>query len=89
MRVHFSADGWEDYLHWVTADPAVHRRLNDLISDAQLHPSEGLGKPEAFRGDLSKWWSRRITAERRLIYRGAGTPGDDQRLEIIQCRYHC
>jgi toxin YoeB len=29
----------------------------------------------------------RITLEDRLVYRVAGS-GDDQRLEVAQCRYH-
>jgi len=38
-------------------------------------------------GDLKGWWSRRITGDRRLVYRVAGED-DDQRLEIAACRYH-
>ncbi len=48
----------------------------------------GLGKPEALKGDLSGWWSRRITSEHQLVYRVQGRKGEDQRIEIIQCRYH-
>ena len=88
MRVHFSADGWADYLHWADADATVHCRLNALIEDAGRHPFTGLGKPEALKGDLSGWWSRRLTAEHRLVYRVQGRGGEVQRLEIIQCRYH-
>ncbi len=88
MNVHFSDDGWADYLHWVDADPTVHRRLNELIEDVRRHPFQGIGKPEALKGDLSGWWSRRITAEHRLVYRAQGRKGEDQRIEIIQCRYH-
>jgi toxin YoeB len=88
VRVHFSDDGWDDYLHWTKADPALHRRLNELIEDVRRHPFAGLGKPEALKGDLSGWWSRRITGEHRLVYRVQGRRDDDQRGEIIQCRYH-
>ena len=69
-------------------DASVHRRLNELIEGARRQPLAGLGKPEALKGDLSGWWSRRITAEHRLIYRVQGRKGEDQRLEIVQCRYH-
>jgi toxin YoeB len=87
VRVHFSSDGWEDYLHWVATDPATLRRLNALISDAQRQPFTGLGKPEPLKGDLSGWWSRRITGAHRLVYRAQGQD-QDQRIEVIQCRYH-
>jgi toxin YoeB len=88
VRVYFGADGWDDYLYWGRSDANVHRRLNELIEDARRQPFVGLGKPEALRGDLSGWWSRRITAEHRLVYRVQGRKGEDQRLEILQCRYH-
>ena len=88
MRVHFSDDEWADYLHRVDADPGVHRRLNESIEDVRRHPFVGLGKPEALKGDLSGWWSRRVTSEHRLVYRVQGRKGEDQRGEIIQCRHH-
>ncbi len=88
MNIFFNGDSWEDYLHWAQAAPDILRRLNELIEDARRHPFSGLGKPEALKGDLSGWWSRRITGEHRLVYRVKGKPGEDQRLEIIQCRYH-
>lgn len=36
------------------------------------HPFKGTGKPEPLGGNLSGWWSRRISHERRLVYRVAG-----------------
>lgn len=88
MKVHFSDDGWDEYLYWARADPDLHRRLNELIENLRRTPFSGLGKPEALKGDLSGWWSRRITGEHRLVYRVAGRKGEDQRVEVIQCRYH-
>ena len=49
-------------------------------------PFKGAGKPEALRGDLRGWWSRRITQAERLVYR-VGGKGADQRLEIAACRF--
>jgi toxin YoeB len=88
VRVHFTADGWEDYQHWVAADRDILARLNVLIEDTRRSPFKGLGKPEALKGNLSGWWSRRITADHRLVYRVAGVQGGDQRIEIVACRYH-
>jgi toxin YoeB len=73
VRVYFGADGWDDYLYWGRSDANVHRRLNELIEDARRQPFVGLGKPEALRGDLSGWWSRRITAEHQELS-GASWP---------------
>jgi toxin YoeB len=55
-----------------------------LIEDVRRHPFTGPGKPE----DLKGWWSRRITGAHRLVYRASGQ-AEDQRLEIVACRYHC
>lgn len=88
MNFHFTADGWDDYQHWVRNDRDVLTRLNALLEDASRTPFKGLGKPEALKGHLSGWWSRRITAEHRLVYRVAGKAGLDQRIEIAACRYH-
>ncbi len=87
MRLVFSAHAWEDYLHWQGSDAKVLGRLNELIRECVRTPFTGTGKPEPLRGELSGWWSRRITREDRLVYRVVGKE-DDQRLEIAQCRLH-
>ena len=87
MKLVFADWAWEDYLHWQANDANVLERLNTLIGECRRGPFTGTGKPEPLRGDLRGWWSRRITLEDRLVYRVAGK-GDDQRLEIAQCRFH-
>jgi toxin YoeB len=88
VKVHFTGDGWRDYLHWAGHDTTILARLNELIEDTRRHPFTGLGKPEALKGDLSGWWSRRIMGEHRMIYRVQGRKGQDQHIEIVQCRHH-
>lgn len=44
-------------------------RINELIQQTERSPFEGLGKPEPLKGDLSGWWSRRISREHRMVYR--------------------
>jgi toxin YoeB len=58
-----------------------------MIDGATRSPFRGLGKPEPLKGDLKGWWSRRIDDEHRLVYRLIGS-GDDQRIEVSQCRWH-
>lgn len=87
MKIVFSDDGWEDYQHWVDNDLKTLKRLNILIEECRRDPFRGIGKPEPLRESLKGWWSRRINGEDRLVYRVAGQ-GNDQRLEIIQCRLH-
>ena len=45
---------------------------------------DGIGKPEALRNDMSGWWSRRIDAKNRFVYRLIG----DDAVEITQCKGH-
>jgi toxin YoeB len=87
VKLVFADQAWEDYLHWQTADRNTLERLNSLIKECLRSPFTGTGKPEPLRGSYKGWWSRRITIEDRLVYRVSGK-GEDQRLEIAQCRLH-
>jgi toxin YoeB len=87
VKIVFAAAAWEDYQHWLANDPKVLARVNDLIRQTTRTPFAGTGKPEPLKGDLTGWWSRRITQADRMVYRVAGT-GADQRLEIAQLRFH-
>ena len=88
MKLVFSDQAWEDYLWWQS--PGSEKgleRVNEIIRATKRMPFQGIGKPEALKGDLSGWWSRRITGEHRFAYRVSGK-GDAQSLEIAQIRYH-
>jgi toxin YoeB len=74
-------------LFWQGSHPETLNRLNDLIKECSRTPFTGTGKPEALKGDLKGWWSRRVTLNDRLVYRVSGK-APDQFLEIAQCRYH-
>jgi toxin YoeB len=87
LKLVFADNAWEDYLHWQQADDKVLARINDLIKECQRTPFKGTGKPEPLKGSLAGWWSRRITKEDRLVYRVTGK-GNEQQLEIAQCRFH-
>ncbi len=87
MKLLWTSEAWEDYVHWQETDRDVLRRINELLKDARRSPFKGIGKPEPLKGDLAGWWSRRIAGDHRLVYRAAGK-GDSQQLEIASCRYH-
>ena len=87
MKRLWSDEAWEDYGYWQETDRKTLQAVNDLIKNASRNPFTGLGKPEPLKHDLAGWWSRRIAAEHRLVYRVYGK-GAAQVLEIIQCRYH-
>ena len=46
-------------------------------------PFDGIGKPEALKGNLSGFWSRRINEEHRIVYAVA-----DDAVIIISCKGH-
>ena len=73
----------EDLRYWARADRKILVRTLDLIEAIMRDPFEGMGKPEPLRGDLQGAWSRRITAEHRLVYRVS-----DTRVDMVQARYH-
>jgi toxin YoeB len=83
MKRVFHERAWEDYLHWQQTDRELLARLNTLIKECCRTPFSGIGKPEPLRGQLSGWWSRRISKEHRLVYH----PHEDSLL-IAQCRHH-
>lgn len=87
MRIVWTANAWDDYLHWQLTDQKNMESINDLIKDIKRDSFKGLGKPEPLKHALQGFWSRRITQEDRLVYRVSGK-GEYQLLEIIQCRYH-
>ncbi len=83
MKLIFSSQGWEDYLHRQATDRKILNRINDLIKEAMRTPFKGTGKPEPLRHVLAGYWSRRITDEHRMIYRV-----DGDAFLIAQLRYH-
>jgi toxin YoeB len=79
----FTDEAWSSYVYWQSQDKKTLKRINKLISAIQSQPFEGIGKPEALRGNLSGLWSRRIDDTHRLVY-----AVDAHHITIISCRYH-
>ena len=87
MKLLWTIHAWEEYLFWQQNDPKTLNRINELLKECTRTPFQGTGKPEALKGDLKGWWSRRINHEDRLVYRVRGER-HTQQIEIAQCRYH-
>jgi toxin YoeB len=83
VKLTFSDEAWEDYLHWQKQDRKMVARINKLIKEVQRDPFVGVGKPEPLKHALSGFWSRRITGEHRMVYRVT-----EDALEIAQLRFH-
>ena len=69
MKINFTEIAWQDYIYWQGQDKKTIKRINQLIQDIDRNHNEGIGKPEALKGNLSGWWSRRIDDKNRLVYR--------------------
>ena len=83
MLLAWHMNGWEDYVSWQRDDKRIVKRINQLIEDVLRHPTEGLGKPEPLKHELSGAWSRRITEEHRLVYYF-----DQETVTIMACIHH-
>ncbi len=79
----FTPNAWADYTYCQTQDKKTLKRINTLIEATAREPFTGIGKPEALRGDLTGFYSRRIDDVNRLVYQVT-----ESELQIITCRYH-
>lgn len=76
-------EAWKDYLYWQKEDKKMLKKINTLIKDIERNGYDGIGKPEALKGDLSGFYSRRIDHANRLVYRI-----NDNILDIVSCKGH-
>ena len=83
MRILWEESAWNDYLYWQEQDKKTLKRINVLIKDIQRNTFEGIGKPEALRGNLSGFWRRRIDEVNRIVYKEK-----DGAIIIAACRGH-
>ncbi len=74
---------WDEYLLWQKENQKIVDEINNLIDECRRSPFKGTGKPEPLKGDLTGFWSRRITNEHRLVY----LP-EDGAIYVVSCRYH-
>ena len=88
MDIIFTNNGWEDLQYWIENDIDTLIKIKELIKSIRQNLFTGKGKPEPLKYDLKGYWSRRITAEHRLVYKISGTKGIDQKCFVLQCRFH-
>ena len=83
MNKMFSDNAWQDLLLWMREDRKTAKKIASLLADIERNGNEGLGKPESLKGNLSGYWSRRISEKDRLIYRF-----DETTIYIAACKGH-
>ena len=59
------------------------QRIYSLLKDIECNGYNGIGKPEPLKGNLSGWWSVRIDAVNRLVFKIV-----EGRIEIFACKGH-
>lgn len=74
---------WEEYLAWQNKDKKTLKKINSLIESIDRNAYNCLGKPEPLTGSLSGFWSVRIDAKNRLVFRI-----HDNMIEIASCSSH-
>ena len=83
MRLLWEESAWEEYTEWQSQDKKTLKRINALIKDIQRNLFEGIGKPEALKGNLSGYWSTRIDEVNRIVYKEK-----DGAVIIASCKGH-
>ena len=74
---------WEEFLYWEATNNKVFKKIIKLLKDIDRNGYNGIGKPEALKGNLSGYWSRRIDSKNRIVYKiSNGT------ITIAQCGSH-
>jgi len=83
MDIQFTPTALEQYQYWKDNDLNKVEKIKSLIANIIQTPFNGIGKPEPLKGNLTGYWSRRITQEHRLVYKVSASG-----LIITQCRFH-
>ena len=61
----------------------ILKRINAILKDIDRSPFSGIGKPEPLRYTQQGYWSRRIDAVNRIVYKV-----ENGQLLIVQCGTH-
>jgi toxin YoeB len=83
MNLIFAPQAWDDYLYWQATNPKIVDRIHELIKSILRSPFTGIGKPEPLKHIRQGYWSRRINAEHRIVYKVI-----EGAILIAQLRYH-
>lgn len=84
-RPQFTEKAWEEYMYWHSQDKKTLKKVNRLIKDIMRNGAvQGEGEPEALKGNMQGYYSRRINHYDRLVYKMLA--GDI--IEIYSCMGH-
>ena len=83
LNVEFTNSACKEFEYWTKHDKPKQKKIFSLINESRRTPFQDTGKPERLKHQINNIRSRRIDLEHRLVY-----AVDDDRLTIIQCRFH-
>lgn len=70
MEIRYTKTALDDLSYWKKiGNKQILTKIERLLIDIAEHPFTGIGKPEPLRFELAGYWSRRINAEHRIVYR--------------------
>ena len=76
-------DTLDDMMFFSRNNLKLLKKIIELMDAIANDPFTGIGKPEALKGDLKGYWSRRVNDEHRIIYQVT-----NDAVIIISCRSH-
>ena len=84
MEIEFLGKALDDIEYWKkSGNKTIQKRITKILASISKTPRTGIGKPEPLKHELSGYWSRRITAEHRIVYTVS-----DGRIKVISMRFH-
>lgn len=78
----FTKKALQDCEFWLKNDRKILEKIYKLFKHITKYPYNGLGKPEALKGEQS-FFSKQIDEKNRLVYKV-----EDKFIKIIQCKNH-
>lgn len=82
-KIAWHVEAWDEFIEWQETDRKTAAKISKLVRLCSRDPFGGDGQPEPLKHDFAGFWSRRINAKDRLVYRV-----NEDAIEIIQCRMH-
>lgn len=67
-QIEFSTEAQKTISKWKKSNPTAFQKLYRLLPELEQHPRTGTGHPEALKGGQGITYSRRLTANDRIIY---------------------
>ena len=83
MKVELSQNAILDLLEFKAGNQKLVIKYLEIFQDISKNPFTGIGKPEVLKHDCKGYWSRRVFAGHRIIYKIE----EDKILEL-SCKGH-